>query len=120
MDTSCAQLTENNWMQWLHGENFQLTWMLLLLHGVSQMEVKNEFNQAYVRLIDIYCSLNPISIGFHLAHKIIVAGSHFSMPLSFGLVSGPNKLIKFIILKQGVQMWFMSMLCTHGFNTFMQ
>lgn len=65
---------------------FIFTWMLLLVHGVGQVEVKNEFNQAYVRLIDIYCRLNPISIDFHLAHKITVAGSHFSMPLSFGLV----------------------------------
>lgn len=115
---SCAQLTESNWIQWVNVENFQLTWTLLLVHG--QVEVKNEFNQAYVRLIDIYCRLNPISIDFHLAHEITVAGSHFSMPQSFDLVSGPNRPIKFVILKQGVQMWFMSMLCTLGFNAFMQ
>lgn len=101
-------------------ENVQLTWMLLLVHDVGQAEVKNEFNQARVRLIDIYCRRNPISIDFHLAHEITVAESHFSKPPSFSLASGPNRPIKFIICKRAVQMWFRTMLCTLGFNALMQ
>lgn len=44
----------------------------------GQVEVTNEFNQAHVRLIDIYCSLNRIHIDSHLAHEITVtAGTIF-------------------------------------------
>lgn len=45
---------------------------------VGQVEVKNEFNQLHLRLIDIYCSLNRINIDIHFAHEITVRGHHFS------------------------------------------
>ena len=62
----------------------QLRGMLRFAHGArkgisSQVEVKNEFNQACFGLIDIYCSLNRISIDIHFAHEITVIGCHFSM-----------------------------------------
>lgn len=46
---------------------------------IGQVEVKNEFNQAHLRLIDIYCRLNQINVDIHFAHEITVIGYHFSM-----------------------------------------
>lgn len=56
-------LAQDDRVQRVHVAHSQLSWMLRFAHGaqkdiIGQVEVKNEFNQAHLRLIDIYCSLN--------------------------------------------------------------
>lgn len=54
---------------------------------IGQVEVKNEFNQAHLRLIDIYHSLNSITGDFHLAHAITAVACHFSASLGITSLS---------------------------------
>lgn len=77
-------LAQDDRIQCVHVAYSQLSRMLHFAHGaqkeiIGQVEVKNEFNQAHLRLNDIYCSLNRINIDFHFAYEITVTGYHFSM-----------------------------------------
>lgn len=113
-------------VQCVHVAYPQLRGMMPFAHGAEteifgQVKVKNDFNQALIRIIDTYCSLNRIKIDIHFDHGIIVTGSHFSMTCSSPSSCARKLVIWFKVtiaqcIQKGIRMWFMAMIYALSFN----